>query len=190
MIKAISIIELMKTGRFGGVGLGMSDKAVLEILGEPESMHESEDAFLFYYGRWEAHFLRGAVNELFLIQNDQLLNDCKNHDEMIQFENSIFKIELDFIEPFKNVRLREVLDVLNHHQIKYILSHPGASLLIKLENNVYLDFINIESSIKVKDGFSWGPGYSFKEGSQISEMNDYALCALGLSNLKPTLSKN
>lgn len=116
----VNIAHFLKTGTFGGVRLGMTEAEVIKCLGTPDWRSDSgKETFMFSYGQWEIHFLMENSNKAFLIHNDHLLYDCINHDEMLQFQNSTFKIELDFIKPFTHVRLKDVITWLEKEKVSY-----------------------------------------------------------------------
>lgn len=191
MRKEIRILDFIKTGVFGGVQLGMTDQEVIDILGHPEDEGGSEDAFSFRYGWWEIHFLRKNQNKAFLIQNDHLLNDCINHNEMIEFENRHFKIELDFIKPFEHIRLKEVIAILNEQKISFKLIDEDYQPVLQLENLVYMDFTDSEPISEKGEGLFWGPGRNqeLEEGEKrIEESENLILYSIGISNLKDAMA--
>lgn len=189
----IRILDFIKTGKFGSIQLGMTDKEVINILGQPENEGGSEDAFFFSYGWWEIHFLRDNQNKAFLIHNDHLLFDCTNHDEMVEFENKHFKIELDFIKPFEHIRLRKITSILNEQKIHFKLIDDDYQPILQLENSVYMDFTDSEPISEKGEGLYWGPGMNQKlqEGEKrIKEPENLILYSIGISNLKETMANN
>lgn len=114
----------------------MTEAEVIECLGSPEWRSDSGDGSMFSYGRWEIHFLKSNSNKVYLIHNDALLYDCINHDEMLQFQNDTFRIELDFIKPFAHVRLKEVMTWLEREKVSFSLQDKDYEPLLKLESGV------------------------------------------------------
>lgn len=180
----ISIIEFVKTGMFGDISLDMTKKEVESIMGEPDGHFDSGDSSLLNYGWWEVHFLRSNANKAYLIHNDHLLYDCTNHDEMIQFENDHWKLELDFIKPFQHIRLRQIIEILDGHNIGYKLVNEDYQPILQLENKVYMDFTDTEPFKTKGEGFSWGPGRNqgLQSGEKrIKKSEDLILYTIGVS---------
>lgn len=186
MKNAVSILNFIKTGKFGNVRLGMTDIEVVANLGAPESKFGSEEAFLFSYGRWEIHFLTANQNKAFLIHNDNLLYDCNNHNEMVEFENDHFNIELDFIKPFEHISLRNVVTMLKQQHIAFKLIDEDFQPLLQLENSVYMDFTDAAPISANGSGvhLEYGKGQDLRpEEKQVKHREDMLLYALGISNL-------
>ena len=183
----INITHFIKTGTFGGVRIGMTEAEVIGCLGSPEWRSDAEDAFMLSYRRWEIHFLKSNSNKVHLIQNDHLLYDCINHDEMLQFQNNRFKIELDFIRPFAYIRLREVMIWLEREKVSFSLTEDkDYEPLLKLESGVYLDFTDTEPILPKGSGVRWGPGrqQDLQENEiRIENSENLILYAIGISNL-------
>ena len=185
MKKQISLLEFIKTGSFGGAILGMTDKEVVDFLGEPDWKDETPDVIWFTFDNWEIHFLKSNNNAAFLIHNDHLLYDCVNHDEMIGFENDKVKLNLDFIKPFNHIRLKQILGILEENKMKYNLVNEDYKPLLQLENNIYMDFIDSEPSLERADGFYWGAGNKRnlnEEENKIKNQEDFILYTIGASS--------
>ncbi|SHH90652.1 hypothetical protein SAMN04488109_5987 [Chryseolinea serpens] len=187
-----NIAHFIKSGTFGGVRLGMTEAEVIGCLGTPDWRSDSKgEAFMFSYGQWEIHFLTKNSGKAFLIHNDHLLYDCINHDEMLQFQNSTFKIDLDFIKPFAHVRLKEVITWLKREKVPFSFQDKDYEPLLKLESGVYLDFTDTEPISTKDSGFHWGPGrqQDLQENeTRIENSGNLILYAIGISNLQEVLS--
>jgi hypothetical protein len=184
----VNLAHFLKSGSFGGVQLGMTEPEVIKCLGTPDWRSDSEgDVFMLSYGQWEIHFiLDNDSYKAFLIHNDRLLYDCINHDEMLQFQNNTFTIELDFIKPFAHVRLKDVVTWLENEKVAFsLLEDKEYEPLLRLESGVYLDFTDIEPILPKSDGLHWGPGrqQSLQENEiRIENSDNLILYTIGISN--------
>ncbi len=152
MIKCISILDFLKTGRFGQLTSDINVDDVITILGLPDNRIDTPDVTMFSYGRWEIHFLCSNSSKIFFIQNDSLLYDCLNHDEMIEYKNDYFIIDLDFIKPFEYVRLNELILLFKNNSIAYTVEDD---FQLNLTSGVYLTFTDTKPEIPQQDGFHW-----------------------------------
>jgi len=177
---SINILDFLKTGQFGLIKLGMNIDEVIKILGQPENRLDSPDAILISYGYWEIHFLCNNNNKVFLIQNDNLLYDCTNHDELIEFKNDHFTINLEFLKPFEYIRLEKIIDILKANNIEYQLNH-NKPYHLELANGINLGFTDNEPIIPKKDGFHWKHNNNNIE-THIKEQKDYILTSIRIWN--------
>lgn len=170
----------------------MNDKEVFEILGEPDDRTDYDEVLMFSYGRWEIHFLKDNSNKAFLIHNKQLLYDCENHDEMLGFENEVFRLDTDFVKPFKYVRVREILNLMEKEGVGFSIVNEEREPIMKFESDVYMDFTDVEPVIPKPDGFHWGPGrrQGMQEGEKrVEHSDDLILYTIGISNLHEVIAE-
>jgi len=181
-----SIIDFIKTGSLGGVTLGMSEEDVVSIMGPPENRLETPDAFYISYNWWEIHFLKEkSGHKAILIHNKSLLNNVINHDEQIQFKNDQFEIELDFIEPFKHIRLKDVEELFTTEGIGFELVEKDWLPLLTTESGVYMDFSDTEPVSFAPEGIRWGPGRNQRlqrDEKRIENREDWILYTIGIGN--------
>lgn len=191
-MKTVSLLEFVKTGSFGGATLGMDDKEVLQLLGEPDGEDDYEEVLMFSYGWWEVHFLKDNSNKAFLIHNKQLLYDCENHDEMLRFENEKFRLNTDFVQPFKYARVRQILDLMDKEGIGFSIVNEEREPIMKFDSGVYMNFTDVEPVIPKPDGFHFGPsrGQRMIDGDKkIEHSDDLILYTIGISNLHEVIAK-
>lgn len=185
-MKKVSVLEFIRTGSFGGVKLGMTEQEVIAILGEPEGKMENPDAFFISYGWWEFYFVKeNSEPPVSLIMNKHLLYDCENHDEMIQFKNDHFELQLDFIKPFAHVRVKELVALLESENIPHFFPNEDYKPAIQLENGVFLDVTDTEPTGFAREGIYWGPGRGQRlqeDEKRVEDPWDYILYRIGIGN--------
>lgn len=147
---------------------------------------------MFSYGWWEIHFLKDNANKAFLIHNKQLLYDCENHDEMLGFENEMFRLDTDFVKPFKYVSLMEVLRLMEHEGAGFSIVNEEREPILKFDSGVYMDFTDVEPIIPKPDGFHWGPGggqWMMDGDKRVEHSDDLILYTIGISNLRELMAE-
>ncbi len=181
-MKNITILDFLKTGHLGPVHLGMSLQDVVAQFGPPSEQYQLRNGFLLAYGGWEIHFAQAKPHPAFLIHHDELLYDCHNHDEVLQLENTFFQLDLGIIKPFTTVRLKDMKQWLDREKIAYHIKQEEGQPLMKLNNGVYVDFLDVEPVVPLV-GVHACPGKNLElqqNQAKIAQIDDFVLYTIGI----------
>jgi hypothetical protein len=139
----IQLKEFVKTGKFGTIGIGSTKSDVIDLLGEDFDFGDFGDSQIIKYG-WYEFFYWTNTGKLFGIQNDHLVANCTNHDELILFENGLWKLDKWFLRENENFTFKQVMEILEQERIPFVIEpvYPGCdeNLIKCTESNVKFDF--------------------------------------------------
>ena len=100
-MKTISIKDILLTGNFGDVKLGMTKDQVIDILGQPEFDDNTSQKYTgeLIYGNYEFFYWKSNAKILGFINSKLsfLGSTKKHHKNKIYFSNETFKVDLSFI---------------------------------------------------------------------------------------------
>ncbi|MFN8712766.1 MAG: hypothetical protein ACK5Z2_07920 [Bacteroidota bacterium] len=138
-VKIISLEAFILAGYFGGVELGMSKAAVVEILGEPIEEIDLDFSFsALLYGNIELHFY-GDMHELVLIQNDWLDDFFDSDLYRLNAQNSI---DVSFLRKIGIRNYSTIKAEFIQNNIPFLEKERDGYDEIILESGVTLDFEN------------------------------------------------
>lgn len=167
MRKAISILDFIKTGWFGGVYLGQTMAGVKNILSKPDDVTETrKDTFIWRYSAFELHFEGGFLTLLW----------CDNLDYMYSPQKKQFKLSRWVLDKYKDgLNLNRFIKEIEKELLMYTLE--GSFLSDEFENTLPDSVImNINNTDVVI--------YFENEDEQASEIYEYKLIAIGSSRFK------
>lgn len=148
MQRSISYKEILKTGKFGDVELGMTREELIALLGEPECEgKQTEEISGLFYGQYEFYYW-SRNNRLYGFRNSHLITwgEKKAHREQICFSNDLFNIDPSFINPGEIVLKSDVKSWLKANDIAFE-EKPGDSddVYFHFPSGVTLRFIDTNS---------------------------------------------
>ncbi|WP_447642800.1 MULTISPECIES: hypothetical protein [Chitinophagaceae] len=141
----IQLKEFIKTGKFGAISLGSTKTEVINILGDKFSFADCGDAQIIKYG-WFEFFYYTDTEIVFGIQNDALQADCINHNEMINLDSELYRLDKWFLKDNENITFRQVAEYLNQENIPFdiVPAHRGSeeNIIKCINSKVAFDFVN------------------------------------------------
>lgn len=127
----------------------MSKSEVVTLLGEPGFVHANSSGLSWTnYGCYELLYFDGKLTG---IQNDHLQADCSNHGDLIGYENSCFRIDTWFLQPGRDISLRELRILLTTEGIAFEEVLRDDYTLFRFESRVEFDFANHTTQVNPED---------------------------------------
>lgn len=150
----IQLKEFIKNGKFGTIGIGSTKTDVINLLGEDFDFGDCGDTQIIKYS-WYEFFYWTSNEKIFGIQNDHLVNDCTNHNEMINLENGLCKLDKWFLKENENITFKQISELLVKENIPFVIepTYPGCdeNIIKCIESNVKFDFAMGYSYIQMDD---------------------------------------
>ncbi len=149
-MKTVYLKDFIKTGKFGGIEVGVSTKDdVVSLMGNDYDFGDFGETQIIKYG-WYEFFYWTKNGVVHAIQNDHLpaCGRKEEHRELICYENDMVNIDTWFLEAGRNIKFSEVVNILSKEGIEYGFkkyNFEDALEFIKLKNGIIIDFDNNET---------------------------------------------
>ncbi len=137
----ISLKHFALTGEFGLVKVGMTKQQVIQFLGKPDYEQDLSTGFTGLLYAWYELFFETKTEILWSIQNDHL-QECENHHEMICFKNDKVEIDTWFLTINQDITRKQVKETLLKENISFTEEMYCNEKIIRFDSGVYLDFDN------------------------------------------------
>ncbi|MFY0675271.1 MAG: hypothetical protein JXQ87_17885 [Bacteroidia bacterium] len=136
----ISLIEILRSGKFGEICLGDSKEKVIEFLGQPTGYGNPEYNDILNYNSFEFSFNPSGTLECIL--NKRFISDKM---DLIKSEleiNRLFELSVWFDNTKNNLKLSSILDFLTKTDINFsVINHNEMYLEIKMtDSKAYMCF--------------------------------------------------
>jgi hypothetical protein len=147
-MKIVSIKEILLTGNFGGISLGMFKDSVIDKLGQPilDEFTDDNEAGILKYGRYEFYYWKNN-DRIYGFANvwlSALGETKKRHKENINYKNRTFEMDLSFMKIGHISTNREVKQWLLAHKVPFEEKTTYCkNIELCFQSGVILHFIDI-----------------------------------------------
>ncbi|MDR2948360.1 MAG: hypothetical protein LBV71_04050 [Prevotella sp.] len=162
----ITLLDFIKTGKFGTVQVGQSLENILDTFPLPDDIWDADnDTYIWSYSVFEFHFISGQLTLLW----------CDNLSYLENPDKKQFELDKWLLDEPNNMTFSYFCSLLDKEDIKYSLRGSFfTSEEQKLPDNVILSVNGADTEIYFED--------TEEKATSISEYN---LVAIGATQFKP-----
>jgi len=162
----ISLLDFIKTRKFGNIQIGQSIDYIIENFPPPDDIWDADnDTYIWSYGVFEFHFVSGELTLLW----------CDNLSYLGDPDKKQYKLDKWLLKEPNKMTFSYFCSLLDKEDIKYTLK--GSFFTSKdqgLPDNIILSVVHADTEVYFED-----------TEEDAETLSDYCLVAIGATQFKP-----